>query len=219
MPKTMLAKMLILVLGESSGRIDHIDVLGDVVAGNFEVFAALSRSNQIIRWTLQNGNLTQTKVTTVTALYPSTAANFGTSPRIKALNSNEVLVHGSAIQPTKYNVETGAIIDSFEANYDLTKQGGASDGIDAFELCGKHFLLYSSGDYQTANAQVESVTYYNMMGVASNRPYPGINIVVKRMSDGTTTSSSFTASSFSAFSCLKPLFAYKNVSKACLPRS
>ena len=40
-----------------------------------------------------------------------------------------------------------------------------------------------------AEAQVESVTYYNMMGVASNRPYPGINIVVKRMSDGTTTSS------------------------------
>ena len=135
---------------EASGRIDHIDVLGDVAAGNFEVFAALSRSNMIIRWTLQDGNLTQTKVTTVTALYPNTAANFGTSPRIKALNSNEVLVHGSAIQPTRYNVETGAIVDSFEANNDLTKQGGASDGIDAFELGGKHFLLYSNGDYQTA---------------------------------------------------------------------
>jgi len=35
-------------------------------------------------------------------------------------------------------------------------------------------------------AQPVSVTYYNIMGVASSRPYPGINIVVKRMSDGST---------------------------------
>ena len=34
--------------------------------------------------------------------------------------------------------------------------------------------------------QPVSVTYYNIMGVASSRPYPGINIVVKRMSDGST---------------------------------
>ena len=35
-----------------------------------------------------------------------------------------------------------------------------------------------------AEPQVVSVTYYNTMGVASSRPYPGINIVVKRMSNG-----------------------------------
>lgn len=40
-----------------------------------------------------------------------------------------------------------------------------------------------------AEAQVVNVTYYNVMGVASNRPFPGINIVLKRMSDGSTTSS------------------------------
>ena len=38
-----------------------------------------------------------------------------------------------------------------------------------------------------AEAKVISVTYYNMMGVASNRPYPGINIVEKRYSNGATT--------------------------------
>lgn len=40
-----------------------------------------------------------------------------------------------------------------------------------------------------AEAQVVNVTYYNVMGVASNRPYPGINIVEKRYSNGATTTS------------------------------
>lgn len=40
-----------------------------------------------------------------------------------------------------------------------------------------------------AEAQVVNVTYYNVMGVASDRPYPGINIVEKRYSNGSTTTS------------------------------
>ena len=157
---------------ESSGRIDHIDVLGDVAAGNFQVFAALSRNNQIIRWTLQNGTVTDTKVTTVTAMYPATAANFSTSPRIKALNSDVVIVHGSNIHPTKYNLETGAIIDSFEANADLAKQGSANDGIDAFELCGKHFLFYSNGDYQTADGH-----NYRLAMNAEGEDFAGMDVL------------------------------------------
>jgi uncharacterized lipoprotein YddW (UPF0748 family) len=157
---------------EAAGRIDHIDVLGDVVAGNFQVFAALSRSNEIIRWTIQNGTVTDTKVTVVAALYPASAANFGTSPRIKALNTNEVIVHGAAIQPTKYNVETGAILDSFEANTALMKQGGASDGIDAFDFGGKHFLFYSSGDYQTPEGH-----NYRLAMNATGDDFAGMNIL------------------------------------------
>lgn len=157
---------------ESSGRIDHIDVLGDVTSGNFQVFAALSRSTEIIRWTIQNGNVTSTKVTNVTALYPSSASNFGTSPRIKALSSNEVIVHGASICPTKYNVETGAIIDSFEGNSALVKQGGASDGIDVFKLCGKNFMLYSSGDYATSEGH-----NYRLAMNANGDEFAGMNML------------------------------------------
>lgn len=39
----------------------------------------------------------------------------------------------------------------------------------------------------TSEAQVESVTYYNVAGVASARPWHGINIMVTRYSNGTTT--------------------------------
>ncbi|MBQ9585262.1 MAG: family 10 glycosylhydrolase [Muribaculaceae bacterium] len=157
---------------ESSGRIDHIDVLGDVTTGNFQVFAALSRSTEIIRWTIQNGNVVSTKVTNVTALYPSGASNFGTSPRIKALSSSEVIIHGAAIYPTKYNVETGAIVDSFDGNPALAKQGGASDGIDVFELCGKNFLFYSSGDYATSEGH-----NYRLAMNATGADFAGMNML------------------------------------------
>ena len=135
---------------EASGRIDHIDVLGDVANGNFQVFAALSRSNEIIRWSLQNGNLTETTVTTASGMYPTSAANFGTSPRIKALDSDRVIVHGSGIEPTVYSMTDGAILDSFANNAALMSESAANDGIEAFELGGKHFLLYSNNDYQTS---------------------------------------------------------------------
>lgn len=168
---------------ESNGRIDHIDVLGDVTSGNFQVFAAVSRSTEIIRWTIQNGSVASTKVTNVTALYPATATNFGTSPRIKALSSTEALVHGSGIQPTKYNVETGAIVDSFNGNNDLMKQGSVSDGADEFDLCGKHFLFYSSGDYATAQGHNYRVAMnptgddYAGMSVLWTLPKNGMGVV------------------------------------------
>jgi len=135
---------------ESTGRIDHIDVLGDAVNGTFQVFGITSRNKQIIRWTIEQGNVTETKVVTVSSLFPSSSSNFGTSPRIKALNSDEVVVHGAGIDPTCYNMETGEMIGSFEGNASLESQGSANDGIDMFTLCGKKFLLYSSGDYSTS---------------------------------------------------------------------
>ena len=36
-------------------------------------------------------------------------------------------------------------------------------------------------------AQVTGVEYYNLAGVSSNKPFSGMNIIVTRYSDGTTT--------------------------------
>ena len=135
---------------ESTARIDHIDVLGDVTTGNFQVFAACSRSTDIIRWTITNGTLSETKVTQAAGLFPTSVSNFGTSPRIKALDANRVIVHGAGIEPTCYSMATGEILDSFAGNDALISESTANDGIETFEFCGKHFLLYSNNDYQTA---------------------------------------------------------------------
>ena len=37
------------------------------------------------------------------------------------------------------------------------------------------------------DVQVAAVTYYNLMGVPSSKPYSGMNIMVTRYEDGTTT--------------------------------
>lgn len=41
-------------------------------------------------------------------------------------------------------------------------------------------------DDLNASAEVASVTYYNLAGVASQEPFDGINLVVKTMTDGST---------------------------------
>ena len=38
-----------------------------------------------------------------------------------------------------------------------------------------------------ADKQAIGCTYYNLTGVASSEPFDGVNIVVTRYSDGTTT--------------------------------
>lgn len=40
-----------------------------------------------------------------------------------------------------------------------------------------------------SEAQVASVTYYNIVGMSSDKPFSGINVVVTRYSDGTSTTS------------------------------
>ena len=83
-------------------------------------------------------------------MYPANAANFGTSPRIKALDSDRVIVHGSGVEPTVYSMTNGAILDSFANNQALMSESAGNDGIETFELCGMHFLFYSNNDYQTS---------------------------------------------------------------------
>ena len=38
-----------------------------------------------------------------------------------------------------------------------------------------------------ANKQVESVRYYNIMGIESKQPFDGVNIIVTRYTDGSTS--------------------------------
>ena len=42
-------------------------------------------------------------------------------------------------------------------------------------------------DTTETTRQVASHTYYNMAGMASDKPFPGMNIVVTRYSDGSQT--------------------------------
>ena len=68
----------------------------------------------------------------------------------------------------------------------------ANDGKDYF-IAEDIIIIKFDNDTPTAvgtinvEAQPVSVTYYNMLGVGSSRPHPGVNVMVTRYNDGTTT--------------------------------
>lgn len=68
----------------------------------------------------------------------------------------------------------------------------ANDGKDYF-IAEDIIIIKFYNDTPTAvgtinvEAQPVSVTYYNMLGVGSSRPHPGVNVMVTRYNDGTTS--------------------------------
>lgn len=66
------------------------------------------------------------------------------------------------------------------------KRAATQSGITVYALNLSDQVVTAVQDVEAAR-QVESVTYYNVAGQASARPYRGINIVVTKYSDGSTT--------------------------------
>ena len=70
--------------------------------------------------------------------------------------------------------------------------GKANDGKDYF-IAEDIIIITFDNNTPTAvgtinvEAQPVSVTYYNMLGVGSSRPHPGVNVMVTRYNDGTTS--------------------------------
>ncbi|MBP5561510.1 MAG: family 10 glycosylhydrolase [Muribaculaceae bacterium] len=128
-------------------RIDHCNILGDVDTGNFTLFAAESRSNNIVQWVFKNGNLNETKVTTVSEFYPSNSASFETAPRILPIGNGEVYVNASGTKMARYSLATGAMTGSFATNPDIAPIGHQANGCAAIEFEGVNYMLYAYGDH------------------------------------------------------------------------
>ena len=135
--------------GTSTTRIDHCNVLGDVSSNKFWVMAAMSSGTLIIRWTVQNGEVTETKIVNVKARYPSGASNFGLAPRIYPVSETEAWVSGGSTHLTLYNLNNGSIIDSFSYNTGIEPEGTESNGAAFFELGDANYLLYSYTDFRS----------------------------------------------------------------------
>ncbi|MBO7608888.1 MAG: family 10 glycosylhydrolase [Muribaculaceae bacterium] len=134
----------------STTRIDHCNVWGDVTGSRFYVFAALSSGTQIIRWTIENGSVTQTKTTTVAGRYPTSAANFGLAPRIYPISENLAYVSGGSTHYTLYNINNGRIEDSFLYNTDIEPDGTETNGGTMFEFMDKNYLFYPCSDFRAS---------------------------------------------------------------------
>ena len=133
-----------------TARVDHCSVLGNVASGNFTVMAVQANGKNLISWTVENGEVTKSHVVEAQAFYPAAATGFGIAPRIWAVDATHAIVSGGSTHPALYDVTTGALDDSFAANADIAPAGLYANGFAAFEMAGKHYMVYPTDDFRSS---------------------------------------------------------------------
>ena len=137
--------------GLAKPRIDHCGLTGDVEQGNFTVFASTSYGTQLIRWTVVDGQLVETKVVDLQAFSPESAQNVGIASRVIPVDENTVYVNGGGTYFTRYDFLTGAITGSFPELSELCPVGKNNNGGAVFSLNGKNYMLYPYSDEEQVN--------------------------------------------------------------------
>ena len=157
--------------GLSSSRVDHVSIIGDVVAGDFTVFAAVSKSNTILRWTFEDGEETGSTSCTLKSFYPTTVTTLGIAPFVIPVTENDIFVAGGDIHLTRYNFSTGRIVDSFANNTALTPEGFEVNGGTYLTLNDQNYLIYPCTDYNTTGHA------YNLTKVNSNYDFSSMELM------------------------------------------
>lgn len=164
------------------GRIDHCSVTGNITTGSFTVFAAVSGSNKILKWTFQGFAETEHTTLTVGDLYPE-ADNFGIAPRVFINTASSIFVNGGSIAPMHVNGTTGDVVDSFANNAELTPEGLNNNGFATFKFDNEYFMVYPTGDHETADgftfmvAKTNSQREFSAMQPLWTIPQTGIGSV------------------------------------------
>lgn len=157
--------------GLSNTRVDHVAITGDVVEGNFTVFAAVSKSNTIVRWTFENGEEIASTTSTLMSFYPSTASNLGIAPFVIPITNDDIFVVGGDIHMTRYNFTTGKLTDSFANKSTLTPEGFEVNGGAYLTLNENNYLIYPYCDYNTTGHA------YNLTKVNSNYDFSSMELM------------------------------------------
>lgn len=171
------------VSGLSSARADHISLTGDVVAGNFKVYQAVAKGTTVVRWTYENGQLTNTEKCNLQSLYPSSASNLGIAPRVLPIDDNSFLLVGGDTFLSRYTFSTGAMTDSFANKTSLAPVGYEANGGTFFTLNGTKYIVYPYSDYNASNGhtfnfvKVNSNMDFSSMELMWNLPKAGIGAV------------------------------------------
>lgn len=149
------------ITGRQAARVDQAAILGDVATGNFSVFAALSGTKNVMRWTYANGTLTATDKCTVAGFFPSTTTTSGNNPKIMPIDANSFFLDCEGTPLTRYSFTDGVITDSFENN-ELAPINNSVNGGTFFNLNEKSYLVTAHTDASAANG------YQFMIGTTNN---------------------------------------------------
>lgn len=134
----------------SSGRVDHCSLIGSLASGNFSVFAAVGSGDKLLEWVFRNSEQTAERVYTVDKFYPK-SSDFGIAPRVFPYETDDVFFNGGAIAPMRFDLNTGAVSDSFESNTSMLPEGLLGNGFTAFTFNKENFMAYPSGDHTSAD--------------------------------------------------------------------
>lgn len=137
--------------GLTTPRIDHAAIYGDVESGNFYVFAAIAKSNKVVRWTFRNAELSATESCTINSFYPASETTTGIAPIVVPIDENSFFIDGSGTALTRYSFTSGNITDSFAYNSSLSPSSYEANGGCIFSLSDSNYLAYAYGDQTSAN--------------------------------------------------------------------
>ena len=157
--------------GLTTSRVDHMSILGDVVAGDFTVFAAISKSNIVVKWTFEDGEEVSSSTSTLKSFYPTSASALGIAPFVIPITENDIFVVGGDIHMSRYNFSTGKLTDSFANKTSLTPEGFEINGGTYFTLNKQNYLIYPYSDYNTTGHA------YNLTKVNSNYDFNSMELM------------------------------------------
>lgn len=130
-------------------RIDHVSVMAEN-ENKLQVYAAISSSRYVLRWTIENGAITARATMEAKAFAPSTARNFGAAARAIATVDGRVVVNGASTYPTEYDFVTGQITGSPAGLEGIEPEQYTANGFAHFGPS-ECYMAYPVNDYSAAN--------------------------------------------------------------------
>ncbi|MDE5629427.1 MAG: family 10 glycosylhydrolase [Muribaculaceae bacterium] len=152
----------------SSHRVDHAAIVSNLDKENsFYVFAAISGQDIVLRWTVEDGKSVKCESVKVKALYPASAASFGTVARIFALSPERFIVTGSFTFPTEYDFATGEIVESFATAPNIAPANSVANGFVHFgpEEC---YMAYPSESHENNEGYKFNIVKGNAHGFTND---------------------------------------------------
>lgn len=140
-------------------RFDHCDVVGDITSGNFYVVAVSSTDDtKIHRWTVVKGVINTPETQTISSYYPTTVTDFGTAPRIYAIDASNFYVDCMSTSFTLYQWGNSKAIGDFSQASSLAPKSNQANGGTFFTHDGTDFIVYVSEDHTCTDGYKFNIT-------------------------------------------------------------
>ena len=147
------------------GRIDFVDVRGDVNTTGCEIWAAVANSNYVYRWTRNASGYWAINYTTVSTYYPSgSATTNSTAPRIMPVSNTQFILDGHNSAPALLSFVasgTATYNDGFENNPSIAPTANNWNGISQATLNGTPIFAYVSAIAPNTFTIVTNPSNYN----------------------------------------------------------